>query len=40
MYDAFKKIELADDIKRRVFSYTHVDNENIASEIARKWLRG
>ena len=40
MYDAFKKIEIAEDIRRRVFSYSNVDNEERASEIARRWFKG
>lgn len=38
MYDAFKKIEVVDDIKRRVVTFSHVDDPEKASEIARRWF--
>lgn len=40
MYDAFKKIEIVDDIKKRVVTFTHVDDLDMASEIARRWFKG
>jgi len=40
MYDAFKKIEIVEDIKRRVITFTHIDDIERASEIARRWFKG
>ena len=38
--DAFKKIEIVEDIKRRVITFTHIDDIERASEIARRWFKG
>ena len=40
MYDAFKKIEIVEDIKRRVITFTQIDDIERASEIARRWFKG
>ena len=39
MEEPLKKIELINDIKERLLRYGHVNNANLAEEIARRWFR-
>ena len=32
------KMKLLEELKLRIMSYSHIDDEELATEIARKWM--
>jgi hypothetical protein len=37
--DTDSKIRLIEDIRRRLLLHSHLDDPEVASEIARRWVR-
>lgn len=38
--EATKRIEIIDDMSKRLVTFTHIGNVKLANEIARKWFKG
>jgi len=39
MYDALKKVEIVDNIKKKIVAFTRINNLEQAGEIARRWVK-